>query len=128
MKEIKRYAVFFIIGAIGYGIIEIWWRGFTHWSMLLAGGICFAMFSKIAEKLKRVPLLIKVMIFAIAVTGIELLFGMIFNVLLKMNVWDYSGMDYNFKGQICLTFSALWGCLGMIAIPLADFLNKRLKI
>ena len=128
MKEIKRYAVFFIVGAIGYGIIEIWWRGFTHWSMLLAGGICFALFSKIAEKLKRVPLLIKVMIFALAVTGIELLFGLIFNVLLGMNVWDYSGMDYNFKGQICLAFSALWGCLGMIAIPLADFLNKRLKI
>ena len=128
MKEIKRYAVFFIIGAGGYGLLEIIWRGYTHWSMLIAGGICFALFSIIAEKLKRVPLPIKAVICALIVTAVELVFGMIFNMALKMNVWDYSGMEYNFKGQICLFFSAMWGVLGLIFIPIADFLNRKLKI
>ncbi|MBQ9692379.1 MAG: hypothetical protein IJV70_04400 [Clostridia bacterium] len=128
MKELKRYAVFFIIGALGYGMIEILWRGHTHWSMLIAGGICFALFSKIAEKLKKVPLPIKAVVCALTVTAVELVFGIIFNIVLKMNVWDYSGMSYNFKGQICLVFSALWACLGLIFIPVADFLNRKLKI
>ena len=73
MKEFKRYAVFFIIGAVGYGLIEIWWRGYTHWSMLIAGGICFSLFSKIAEKMKRIPLIVKAIVCALAVTAVELI-------------------------------------------------------
>ena len=32
----------FSIGAAGYSLLEILWRGNTHWTMTLAGGICFA--------------------------------------------------------------------------------------
>ncbi len=128
MKEFKRYAAFFIIGAIGYGMIEILWRGYTHWSMLIAGGICFSLFSKIAEKMKKIPLIIKAVVCALAVTSVELVFGVIFNMILKMNVWDYSGVAYNFKGQICPMFSIFWGILGLIFIPVADFLNRKLKV
>lgn len=31
----------FSIGAVGYSLLEILWRGNTHWTMTLAGGICF---------------------------------------------------------------------------------------
>ena len=31
----------FSIGAAGYSLLEILWRGNTHWTMTLAGGICF---------------------------------------------------------------------------------------
>ena len=34
----------FAIGSVLYGTIEILWRGYTHWTMLLAGGICLALF------------------------------------------------------------------------------------
>ena len=39
MKSGKEKIVLFSIGAMGYGLIEILWRGYTHWSMLTAGGI-----------------------------------------------------------------------------------------
>ena len=128
MNKLKRYAAFFIIGGIGYGIIEVLWRGYTHWSMLLAGGICFSLFSLIAERFKQLPLIVKGVLAALAVTAVELVFGVVFNIILKMHVWDYSGMAYNFKGQICLVFSFFWVILGVIFIPLAELLNKKFRV
>ena len=31
----------YILGAGLYGLVEIIWRGWTHWTMLLCGGACF---------------------------------------------------------------------------------------
>ena len=104
MNKLKKYTAFFIIGGIGYGLIELWWRGYTHWSMILAGGVCFSLFSIIAEKFKKLPLIIKGVMAAVAVTAVELVFGVIFNMILKMHVWDYSGMAGNILGQICPLF------------------------
>ena len=59
MKALKTHSIFFVIGALGYGFIEILWRGHTHLSMLAAGGICFAVFGKISRALKRINLLYK---------------------------------------------------------------------
>ena len=123
----KTKIILFSIGAFGYGLLEILWRGYTHWSMLSAGGICFMFFASMAEKLKSTGLFIKALIGSIFITGIELIFGIIFNVILKKNVWDYSRLPFNFGGQICLFFSFLWLVLSMIFIPFADFVNKKLK-
>ena len=32
-------ALLLLAGALGYGLLEISWRGWTHWSMLLSGGL-----------------------------------------------------------------------------------------
>jgi len=127
MKRIKTHSIFFVIGAIGYGLIEILWRGHTHPSMLTAGGICFTVFGSISRALKKVHLLYKAIIASIFVTFVELIFGIVFNIILKKNVWDYSGIPFNFKGQICLLYSVFWWILGLIFIPVADLLNRRLK-
>lgn len=127
MLKFKKYAVFFIIGGLGYAIIELLWRGRTHWSMMLAGGICFILFSVIAEKLRGQRLLYKAIFCALAVTAVEFIFGIVFNIILKMQVWDYSGVPLNFLGQICLLYTVIWGILGLIFVPLADFLNKKMQ-
>lgn len=117
----------FPIGALGYGLIEILWRGHTHPSMLTAGGICFMFFGKIGEKYKNQSLVKKAVIGSIFITFIELVFGIIFNLLLKKKVWDYSKMPFNFLGQICLLYSVFWGILSLIFIPLATSLKVRLQ-
>ena len=38
------------VGAALYGGIELAWRGRTHWTMLLAGGTCFAVMYLIATR------------------------------------------------------------------------------
>lgn len=123
MRKLKKYALFFIIGAIGYGAIEVIWRGYTHWSMMIAGGICFSLFSLVAERTNG-GIVKKAMLCALSVTAVELIFGIIFNLWLKMNVWDYSHMPLNFLGQICPVFTLMWGGIALIFLPFVDVLNK----
>ena len=108
MKSGKEKIVLFSIGAMGYGLIEILWRGYTHWSMMTAGGICFMFFAKLGEKCKNISLFIKALIGSAFITSIEFIFGLIFNIILKKNVWDYSKMPLNFCGQICALYSLFW--------------------
>lgn len=117
----------FLIGGTGYGLIEILWRGYTHPSMLMAGGICFSFFGYLGEKLKHKPIILRAVIGSGFITFIELIFGIIFNIILKQNVWNYSKRPFNFKGQICLLYSVFWAVLSIIFIPLAQKVNQTLQ-
>jgi uncharacterized membrane protein len=126
MSKTKKSALLFVIGGVGYGIIELIWRGRTHPTMILAGGICFLAFSKISLKFETKPLLFKALLSATVVTAVELVFGIIFNVIFKMHVWDYSTQPFNLFGQICLKFSFAWLLLGLLFVPLAEAINKKI--
>ena len=71
MQNGKIKFMLFSIGAVGYGLIEIIWRGYTHWSMLGAGGICFMFFGTLSEKFKKAGLFVKSLIGSSFVTGKE---------------------------------------------------------
>ena len=124
MKYIKKYGLLFILGAVGYAAIEIIWRGRTHWSMMIAGGLCFILFSMVAEMLNGKSLLVKAAVCAVGLTAIEFIFGVVFNIWLKMGVWDYSNVPFNIMGQICPMFSILWVGVAIAFLPLADAINK----
>ena len=40
----------FILGGAAYGVIELAWRGHTHWTMLAAGGMCYVFMYLIASR------------------------------------------------------------------------------
>ena len=119
MRKIIKYAVCFAIGGAGYGIIELLYRRHTHWTMIIAGGVCFVIFSLVDGYLNGANLWIKATVCSGAVTAVELIFGVICNLILKMNVWDYSKNKFNLLGQICPAFSFIWGLFGIIFMPLA---------
>lgn len=73
-------------------------------------------------------ILSKAIICALVITAVEFAFGMIFNVLLDMKIWDYSQLPCNLFGQVCPMFTALWACLAVFLLPLADTLNKFLEL
>ena len=41
--KVLEYGGVFTAGGLGYGGLELLWRGRTHWSMLLCGGVCALM-------------------------------------------------------------------------------------
>ena len=43
----------FILGASIYCVLEVLWRGYTHWSMGLAGGVSLCMLGKCRDLLLR---------------------------------------------------------------------------
>ena len=100
----------FLIGAAGYGLIEIIWRGYTHWTMLLLGGLCLLMIIYINNNVNT-SFIIKCVMCSIAITCVEFVTGMIFNVVLHWEIWDYGDMAFNVLGQICLYYSVLWAFL-----------------
>lgn len=125
MKKVRELSAIYIIGAVGYSIIEILWRGFTHWTMTLTGGFCF-LFIYIANiKLKTVKLWERCVIGSSIITTMEFTVGCIVNIFLKWNVWDYSSMHFNVLGQICPLYSGLWFLLCIPINSLSKVLQKR---
>lgn len=114
----RKYIMIFMIGAAGYGLLETIFRGFTHWTMLVTGGVVFVILYYMNSKNENAPLWKKAFAGALIITSIELGVGCIVNLWLDWNVWDYSGYSYNFLGQICLAFTVLWFFL---CIPLSYF-------
>jgi len=107
-KRIGEFALVYSTGAASYSILEILWRGFTHWTMFFVGGACFLaiyineLFSNGKRLWKRC------LVGCLTITSIEFVAGCIINIALKWNVWDYSKTKPQFLGQICLLYSALW--------------------
>ena len=127
LKKHKCNITLFGVGAIGYGLIEILWRGRTHPSMLLAGGISFLGLAKISARLKNRGLFIKALAGCGFITTVEYIFGIIFNVVLKRKVWDYSKMPLNIGGQVCALYSFFWLVLSFLFIPLSDKIERKMR-
>ena len=95
---------FFLIGAVGYPLLELAWRGRTHPSMALAGGLSTSLIHRIGRTdLHPVN---KVLLCGAGITVIEAACGLIWNR--RHQVWDYRHMPLNWRGQVCLPFALAW--------------------
>ena len=124
MKKIFKYIILLIYGGVIYYFIELIYRGFSHQSMILVGGICFVFIGLSNERYTYEMSLVKQMIISsIIVTVIEFVAGLILNVWLKLYIWDYSKLSFNLLGQISLQTSVMWFFLSLPAIILDDYLR-----
>ena len=89
--------------------------------MLIAGGICFVLIGNLNRKRKDMSLVGQMFLSAFIITGIELVTGLIVNVWLGLEVWNYSSLPYNFMGQICLLYTNIWFFLSILGILLDDY-------
>lgn len=112
----------FTLGGSVYGIIEIVWRHYTHWTMILTGGMCFLILFRYFDKAgKGLSLFKKCVTGSAVITAIELVVGCIVNLQFKMHVWDYSNLPLNILGQVTPVYSVLWG---LLTIPICYACNK----
>ena len=124
LKTIIEYLILFLVGGITYYMIEILWRGYSHYTMMLLGGICFSLIGLLNEGYNYDMSLRKQMfISAIIITVLEFIFGIILNKILGLGIWDYSDMPFNLMGQICLPFTILWFFLSLVAIVVDDYIR-----
>ena len=113
-----------VIGALLYMWVEILYRGYTHWTMGVVGGICFLLIGLINEYLSwETPLFLQSVIGSLIVTTLEVISGVVLNIWLGLGIWDYSQVPFNLLGQICLPFSIAWLFLSVVAIILDDWLR-----
>lgn len=122
--------VLFLIGGVLYYLIEVLWRGYSHWTMFILGGICFVIMGLLNEyKFKWNDSLIKQSIIsACIITVFEFITGCIVNLWLGLHVWDYSELPCNILGQVCLYFFFVWILLSMFGIILDDWIRYLLYI
>lgn len=124
MKNILKYFILFSLGGIFYIIIELLWRGYSHWSMFILGGMCFVLIGVINEFYTfDIPLFIQMLIGAFIITALEFITGCIVNLWLGLDVWDYYDMPMNILGQICLPYTILWFLLSPVCIIVDDYLR-----
>lgn len=124
MKQILKNMTLCCVGGALYIVIELLWRGYSHWTMFILGGICFFYIGLINEDFTwDMPLVKQMFIGAIVITMWEFLFGIIVNGVYNLNVWDYSNMPFNILGQICLPYCILWFFISLPAIVLDDWLR-----
>lgn len=124
INNIFKMIALLLIGGAVYFYIEILWRGYSHISMFILGGICFVLLGLINEFLPwEMGLLWQSLIGAGIITCLELITGLIVNVYLELNVWDYSNLPLNFMGQISVVYALLWIPLSCAAIVLDDYIR-----
>lgn len=121
---IRKNGILFLIGGAGYLAIELCYRGWSHWTMFVLGGLCFVLMGHLGRQTPRMSLPAQMLFGAAICTGGELLFGLLFNR--DYAIWDYRRQMYNFGGQICLAFSMLWIPVSFGAILIFDWLDRRL--
>ena len=121
---VPKLLVTFAAGGVGYCALETLWRGRTHPSMALCGGMVLAVFTKMVRRGgSRLGLCLRG---CALITGCELLCGLVFNR--DRQVWDYSRLPGNFRGQICPLFSALWFLLCIPLCGLCPLLERHLVL
>ena len=123
MRERRReYLAIYAVGGTGYYILEVIWRGYSHWTMALTGGFCLLLLYLLSGH-TEIPLITKCVIGAALITAVEMLVGSIVNIGLGWNVWDYSRYNYDFLGQICLEYSLLWVVVSYFGLWLCQLLR-----
>ena len=124
-KFILKEFIIFIIFGLMYVTIELLYRGHTHYSMFIVGGICGVLIGLINDNTPDMPLLPQCVLGTVIITVIELLTGLFLNVYLGLNVWDYSNQPFNFMGQICPQFCIIWCILSILVIRIDDWLKEK---
>lgn len=123
-KSILKYLLLWWIFGSTYCSLEVIYRGHSDWTMICLSGCLGILIGALNNVLPwEMSLAKQGIIGAILVTVFEFITGLIVNVWLGWNVWDYSNVPLNIMGQVCLPFSLLWILLSIVCIIFDDYLR-----
>lgn len=123
---ILKYLFLFWFGGSTYVTLEVLWRGYSHWTMLLLAGFVFIIIGLLNEIWDWNDSLVKQVVVGTTIaTVLEFITGCIVNLWLGWNVWDYTGIPGNILGQACLPFTILWAIISLVAIVIDDVIRWK---
>ena len=118
-----------IMGMTYYAIEGIWGinsnGGWANIFMLPIGGLCGILAGGLNQNkhFYRLKMIWQSFFGAIIVLIAEFASGLILNIWLNMNIWDYSDLPFNIMGQICLLYGILWFLMMPAVIWAEDMLR-----
>ena len=128
----KAFWLWLIPGMVYY-LVEGVWRigsngGWANIAMMPIGGLCGVLVGMMNEnpKFMKKKMVLQALYGMATVIVVEFVSGCFLNVILKLNIWDYSSLPFNVMGQICLPFAFLWFVLSPFIIWFDDFLRCKL--
>ncbi len=116
----------FLTGGMLYYFGEIAVRHYSHYSMILCGGMATLLCGGLNQVFSKMGIFMQMILSAVIISELEFITGYIFNIRMGCMVWDYSDMPFNIMGQICLPYSLLWMVLALAIIYVDD--NIRCNI
>lgn len=125
--ELKRDLIIFFIFGIMYVTIEVLFRGYSHISMFILGGLCGLIIGHLDEWMPKISIIKQCILGSIIITLLEFVFGYILNIKLGLNIWDYSNLKFNIMGQVSLLFTGAWIILSFPAIKIDNYLRKQIE-
>ena len=125
-QALFRAAAVFAFGAVLYPSLEVLWRGYSHYSMALAGGVACLLLYYLSALYPAASRILRAVIGGALILVVEFTVGVIFNLFLGMNVWDYTGKPFALLGQVCPSYALLWCALGYLFAFLFDRMRKEM--
>ena len=122
--KLQEHLTMALLGGFFYVLLELLYRGRSHFTMFFAGGICFLFIGLLDRLFPGMPVLLQTVFGAAVITAVELVTGLLWNT--DLQIWNYSACPFNFRGQICLQYSLLWLPLSLLAIVADDYLRHWL--
>lgn len=125
LYKLFKYSILFLAGGTVYGIIELLWRGYTHKTMIIAGGICFLLLYNVYTKHRDLNIFKRFLYGSLIITSVEFPLGLLLNCIFNLHIWDYSNLHFNILGQVSLLYSIFWG---LLAVPVSYLCVKIDKL
>lgn len=120
-----KVPLLFLGGGVGYYLLEVIFRGHSHWSMAICGGLSLVGIYYINKKFRKRSYAFRAFWCSLLITAIEFIAGCIVNLWLGWNVWSYSSHYFNLFGQISLLFSCIWFFLSLGVCLIISFVEQK---
>lgn len=131
IKYLISFLFIYTFSGLTYYLVEIVYRGYSHWTMFVCAGICGLGLAMVNDGGYRfeTDYRIQVTTGAALCTFLEFIVGKLFNS--NYDIWDYRGMFGTLKifdDQVNLLFVGVWIIITAIAIPMLDLIQWQLGV
>ena len=138
MVQISSFIIFFLLGTMAGWILDSGYRSLVDRKWTNAGyfigpfcpiyGFGGIMLLFLVSVFNGYPLLVRCVIYFVAMTMVELIGGLFSTYILKVKLWDYSDAPFNLFGQVDLLHSFYWLILALsfegLVWPIFTYINE----